>query len=1015
MARSRPLRCLLGTVITSVLLAGVLVAGPDLPAHADTLVGGTLTRLAPARIADTETGVGVLRGPLGPYRSARIVVRGARGLPPTGVGSVLLSVTAKSGSTGSLTVSRTRSARPKVWTLSLQPGGPVSNLVATRYGPDGTVTVRNDSAGRTHLRVDLVGFYRSGSGRTPGGFTPVTPQRIADSRIGQGISPDGPVRTGSFSTVHVGGSAGVPADAGAALVSVSVLAPTADGELLVGPNGDDVASWPRLTYRAGSQVTTALPVPLVEGGFRLVTGPGPVHVAVDLLGYYAGGSPVRQGAYRSLPEGLLYDSRAFGAPLPPGGELVRSFAGHPLPSTRTTEPFALLTVVSPQRAGRVVITAEGSDERVVPDVEFAAGRTLTVPVLLPATALDGSRLRLRNVSSTPLDFTLHAVGYSLGPDPSRTGLAFEPPIVVDLPRGVPVAVSCPTPEFCGAIDTQGFASTFDGSGWSQPEPLPRGPALLGPASRLFDTDLSCAAAGRCVALLPGGRTAVLADGRWRALDGAAAARPGAKDRASTNGPVPNPLSFGHALACPTPDSCLALERNGAAYRLSNGRWTYAGGFVLGTEFEGFDTLSCAAPTFCVAGSTAGRVSVLHNDTWSPPERLFNDTGVVGVSCAEPERCVAVSSDGRASGLVGTSWGPRTPLGRTNLSGLSCPTVARCVVVDRGGFATAFSGVAIEAPTAVTPGTPLVAVSCAAPNACQALTETGKAVEYAAGDWDDPVPVDLPNPLAALSCSSSTSCVAVDRASQAVRFDGDDWSAPSLIDHSGLTTGVSCADPEFCVAVDDSGHALTLRGSNWSAPVRVMPGGYLSAVSCPSRTFCAAVDITGRAVTYDGAGWSDPLAIDPGGGLRTISCPTTTFCLASGVSRRAVVYDNGAWSVRGGIPTSNQIGRLSCASPTFCAAVDAFSGQAVVLTEAGWGAPSVVDPERRLRDISCPVVGRCIAIASANRLVSYRDGGWDDPGQLEFRFEIGSLAFLSCARLTLCAIADNEGRITIGRA
>lgn len=68
-----------------------------------------------------------------------------------------VTVTGTTG-TGYLTVFPSGSARPLASDQNWSPGTTRANLVVARLGPDGRVAIFN-SAGSTHVIVDVLGFY----------------------------------------------------------------------------------------------------------------------------------------------------------------------------------------------------------------------------------------------------------------------------------------------------------------------------------------------------------------------------------------------------------------------------------------------------------------------------------------------------------------------------------------------------------------------------------------------------------------------------------------------------------------------------------------------------------------------------------------------------------------------------------------------------------------------------------------------------------------------------------------
>ena len=96
---------------------------------------------------------------------------------------------------------------------------------------DGTIQVQTETAVR--LRLDVQGYYSVDvDGTAPGGFVPLTGVRIADTRSGINV-PQAPVASGAAINIPVTGVAtGIPSDASAAIVNVTIVNTTTTGGAL---------------------------------------------------------------------------------------------------------------------------------------------------------------------------------------------------------------------------------------------------------------------------------------------------------------------------------------------------------------------------------------------------------------------------------------------------------------------------------------------------------------------------------------------------------------------------------------------------------------------------------------------------------------------------------------------------------------------------------------------------------------------------------------------------------------
>ena len=123
-----------------------------------------LTSLQPTRLLDTRPGGATIdalfagHGAIGTRATRTLVVVGRGGVPPTGVGAVVLNVTATAPTAPSfLTVWPTGFTLPNASSLNYSAGKTVANMVLARVGIDGSVDFYN-SSGSTHVIVDVVGW-----------------------------------------------------------------------------------------------------------------------------------------------------------------------------------------------------------------------------------------------------------------------------------------------------------------------------------------------------------------------------------------------------------------------------------------------------------------------------------------------------------------------------------------------------------------------------------------------------------------------------------------------------------------------------------------------------------------------------------------------------------------------------------------------------------------------------------------------------------------------------------------
>ena len=240
-----------------------------------------LRTLTPTRILDTRTGNGSPATPLGPRTTRHLTVAGRAGLPTTGIGAVVVNLTATEATARSFVTSwpgdRTR---PDASTLNTEPGVDVPNLAVVPVGADGTVSLYND-AGTTHLVADLVGWYA-----TDADLRTLTPTRILDTRTGNG-SPATPLGARTTRHLTVAGRAGLPTTGiGAGVVNLTATEATAASYVTAWPKGFTRPNASTLNAVAGLDIANPVILPLgADGAISLYNDAGTLDLIADLVAW----------------------------------------------------------------------------------------------------------------------------------------------------------------------------------------------------------------------------------------------------------------------------------------------------------------------------------------------------------------------------------------------------------------------------------------------------------------------------------------------------------------------------------------------------------------------------------------------------------------------------------------------------------------------------------------------------------------------------------------------------------
>ena len=201
--------------------------------------------------------------------------------------------------------------------------------MTVKVGAGGQVSIYND-VGSAHVIVDVVGYYTRATGA---GFTSLAPTRVLDSRSSSQVGPFSSAWSGGTTrNVQVtGGSSGVPADAVAVALNVTVTGTTGTSFLTLWPKGQTRPLASSLNWAPGWTVPNAVTVKVGAGGqVSIYNDVGSAHVIVDVVGYYTSDGGVM---FHPISPKRIQDSRAgtqvgpYGTPWAAGGTRMVAVTG----------------------------------------------------------------------------------------------------------------------------------------------------------------------------------------------------------------------------------------------------------------------------------------------------------------------------------------------------------------------------------------------------------------------------------------------------------------------------------------------------------------------------------------------------------------------------------------------------------------------------------------------------------------------------------------------------------------
>ena len=372
--------------------------------------------LAPARLADTRPGfttvdnVAAGGGLVGAGTTLQVLVAGRGGVASGAVAAALNVTAVDAGGAGFVTVFPCGEARPTASTLNITAGSTVPNAVIAKLGTGGAICVFTTQP--THIVVDVNGFFPLVTS-----LRSLNPARVLDTRFGQvtidGLQQGGGKNAaGSVLQLQVGGRAGVPADASAVALNVTVTEADVAAFVTVFPCGAPQPLASNLNVVPGVDVANLVVSRVGTNGTVCIFTSQAAHVVADVNGYF----PATTGDRPLVPARLLetragsatIDGDSNGAGLRPAGTVtivrVVGRAGVPVGAGSVV---VNLTVTEPAGPGFVTAYPCGIDPPLASTVNFTTGATVANAAIVKI----GGGGAICVVNSQPTHLVLDVSGY----------------------------------------------------------------------------------------------------------------------------------------------------------------------------------------------------------------------------------------------------------------------------------------------------------------------------------------------------------------------------------------------------------------------------------------------------------------------------------------------------------------------------------------------------------------------------------------------------------------------------
>ena len=252
----------------------------------------SLSSLVPARLLESRGGGSTVDGQgngIGKAAAGSVIevqVGGRASIPGDAAAAVLNVTVTEAEAPGYVTVYPCGTQPPTASNLNYVGGQTIPNAVITKIGTGGKVCIFTQQA--THLLADVNGYFPIGSS-----LVPLVPARLLESRA-NGSTIDGQSQNiglrgaASVTEVVVAGRGGVPTDATAVELNVTITESSAPGYATVYPCGAEPPTASNLNYGVGTTIANAVITKVGAGGKVCIFTQQATHLLADVNAYFSG-------------------------------------------------------------------------------------------------------------------------------------------------------------------------------------------------------------------------------------------------------------------------------------------------------------------------------------------------------------------------------------------------------------------------------------------------------------------------------------------------------------------------------------------------------------------------------------------------------------------------------------------------------------------------------------------------------------------------------------------------------
>ncbi|GAA5195253.1 hypothetical protein GCM10023322_61570 [Rugosimonospora acidiphila] len=330
----------------------------------------------------------------------------------SGLEAVLLNVTVTNPKANGYLVAVEHATQIPTSNVDFTAGQTVANHVVVRISRGNNIDFINASSGPIDLLIDTIGIQTQGPGTDS--YHPEGPVRLLDTRTTLGGSP-GAVPSGGSVTLQVAGVSGVPADATAVVMNLTITDTKSAGFVTAYGHGTTRPGISDADWAAGQTGTALVVVPLTDGKVVLYnSGPGTADFVADLLGYYSDHGSGAVFLPSEEPQRALDTRSGLGT----GGHIAKLKSGQTLvlpvtsfvdaPASGVSAVEVDLIATNPSSTGYITAYPDGAARPTASSVDFTGGQTAANMTITPVGA-DGA-IALYNGGGATVDLLVDIYG-----------------------------------------------------------------------------------------------------------------------------------------------------------------------------------------------------------------------------------------------------------------------------------------------------------------------------------------------------------------------------------------------------------------------------------------------------------------------------------------------------------------------------------------------------------------------------------------------------------------------------